>query len=110
MLTIITACSRKNNLKRVSESINFDLTDSWIIVYDSFKVGDSELLFVNNPNIKEYYHDTSGSRYGNSQKNFGLELVHTGFVYFLDDDNIMHPNFWKILSSLDQEYYTHLIN
>ena len=27
------------------------------------------------------------------------------FVYFLDDDNIIHPEFWNIIPTLDINYY-----
>ena len=35
------------------------------------------------------------SIFGNCQRNAGLDSVKEGYVYFLDDDNLMHPNFWK---------------
>jgi len=31
------------------------------------------------------------SRFGIKQKNYGIDLIEDGFVYILDDDNIVHP-------------------
>ena len=35
MLTIITPCSRPENLKLMRDSIDFDCIDQWIIVHDT---------------------------------------------------------------------------
>ncbi len=104
-LTIITPAKRIKNLHRVYESIfsncpvNMKLVWQLIIDYD-------EKVF-----ITEYGKNTLNSLYefdrtaitflpsadlglsGNPQRNEALESVHTGFVCFMDDDNIMHPDY-----------------
>jgi hypothetical protein len=38
---------------------------------------------------------------GHPQINYALSFIESGFVYVLDDDNIIHPQFWQILPTLD---------
>ncbi len=41
---------------------------------------------------------------GNTQRNYGLSFVEDdNYIYFLDDDNIIHPNFWKIAEELETD-------
>jgi len=103
MLTIITACCRQDLLSEVEKSIDFDKIYQWIIVYDSTKTV-FEHKYTDNPKVIET--DASGGGgWGNAQKNKGLSLVSDGFIYFLDDDNIMHPNFWKLYDTFDDQYF-----
>jgi hypothetical protein len=32
-------------------------------------------------------------------------MVNEGFIYFLDDDNIIHPEFWNIVECIDDNYF-----
>lgn len=38
---------------------------------------------------------------GGVPKTIGIKLVESGFVYVMDDDNIVHPDFWKLIDSMD---------
>ena len=107
MITIITPCSRPQNLKTISKSIQFDKIDKWIIVHDTTRFkGIYEQVFSNNPKIVEYgYFSPPGTCSGNSQRNHALRHVEKGLVYFLDDDNIVHPNFWTIVSNFDEDHF-----
>ncbi len=41
---------------------------------------------------------------GNTQRNYALSLVEDdNYIYFLDDDNIIHPNFWEIVEELETD-------
>ncbi len=80
-LTVITPCTRLENLPAMAESIRpgrrlFELY--WLVIFD----------------MGEY----PESRCGNDQRNSGLELVNEGWIYFLDDDNIIHPTFFDRLA------------
>ena len=100
-ITIITPCCRPDRLPKVFESINFDYVDKWIIVYDTSKDRTYTRIYTEHPKIIEAeFHDNGIS--GNDQRNFGLKYVTKGFVYFLDDDNIVHPEFWEVLPTLDE--------
>jgi hypothetical protein len=105
MLTIITPCSRPENLPYIYDSINFDKIEKWIIIYDTTKCINQNKLYETNSKILEV--KCKKSMTGNPQRNYGMRLVDDGFMYFLDDDNIIHPNFWNIIESLDDNnFYT----
>lgn len=101
-LTIITPCYRINNLQKVKESINFDFVDEWIIVYDATKVTENPNLFPAHPKIKEYIHTGEGIS-GNPQRNYALTKVSNPntSLYYLDDDNVLHPDIYNLLRVLD---------
>ena len=106
MITIITPCSRPQNLKEIYQSINWDKIHQWIIVHDTTKTRGIYDQVFNHPKIVEYGHmSPPGTCSGNSQRNAGLMHVTGGMVYFLDDDNIIHPNFWTIVNKFDEDHY-----
>ena len=94
-VTIITPCCRPQNLPKLFASINFEYVNNWIIIYDTSRDRSYTRSFTEYPKIIEAECDTIGSA-GHPQRNFGLNFVSKGFVYFLDDDNIMHPHFWQV--------------
>ncbi len=103
-MTIITPCCRPNNLYKVKESINFDYVNEWIIVYDGNKLKENPLLFRDNSKIREYIYDGSTEGIsGNPQRNFALKNINNTntYIYYLDDDNIIHPNLYKLLDIID---------
>ena len=104
MLTIITPCARPENLKLLEESLELDRV-KWLIVYDT-KNGPFTPRY-NHPNIREIGHPTPpGGRAGHAQRNEGMSHVVEGFIYFLDDDTVMHPGFWKIFPLMkDEEHF-----
>jgi hypothetical protein len=106
MLTIITPSYRQNLLPQIKESIRFEQIKEWIIVYDPTKTYAKKTLF-NHPQIRELHipYKQPWSRLGNSQRDFALELVESGWIYFLDDDNIVHPSFWEIASTAELPYF-----
>lgn len=106
MLTLITPCSRPENLHVMRESIQMDRIDCWIIVYDTTKTRGVYAPLFDHPKIHEIGHVSSPeSCSGNSQRNKALKLVQSGLIYFLDDDNIMHPNFWALLSRMELGHF-----
>jgi len=104
MITIITPCCRQKNIPFLFESIQFNKIDKWIIVYDTSKNREYKKIYENNPKILEVYCNDSGIS-GNPQRNCGINLVDDGFIYFLDDDNIIHPEFWNISDTFDSNYF-----
>lgn len=103
MINIITPCCRPKNLAKIYDSINFDLINTWFIIYDTTKNRKYQKQFKDHPKIIEV-ECSDKSISGNAQRNLGLKLVKDGFIYFLDDDNIIHPNFWYIVLELDINY------
>ena len=104
MLTIITPCCRQTNLPKLYASMAFHLVERWIIVYDTSKNRTYTKMYVGHPKILEVECDDVGLA-GHPQRNFGMNLVPDGFIYYLDDDNIIHHNFWYIVDTLNKEYF-----
>jgi len=103
-LTIITPSYRIDNLLEIKKSINFDYIDEWIIVYDGSKIMDNPNVFGNEENnkIKEYVYKGEGIS-GNPQRNYALSKITNPdtLLYYLDDDNILHPNLYRLLNNID---------
>jgi hypothetical protein len=90
-LNIITPCSRPENLDVISKSINIPRDQyRWIVVFDATEVPE------NVPeNCEAYAIKDVNSTSGNAQRNFALNLVTDGHIYFNDDDTIMQPELWN---------------
>jgi len=103
-LTIITPSYRIDNLLEIKKSINFNYIEEWIIVYDGSKIIDNPKLFENQENnkIKEYVYKGEGIS-GNPQRNYALSKItnHNTLLYYLDDDNIIHQNIYRLLNIID---------
>lgn len=98
-LNIITPCSRPQNLDVISKSINIPREKyRWIVVFDLPEVPE------NIPdNCEAYAIKDINSISGNAQRNFGLDLVTDGHIYFNDDDTIMQPTLWDEIKNGDLE-------
>ena len=101
-LTIITPCYRPDNLDKIKESINFSLIKSWIIVYDTSNDRTYTKKYEGDPKIQEYM--VSGGISGNPQRNYALTKVSDGLIYFLDDDNIIHPHFLELVPTFNEDH------
>lgn len=90
LFNIITPCSRPDNLPKLFESLKtFSDKLVWYIVHDSL---DKRCIFNNKFNwIKEFSFHLDGGVAGHAQRNFALDLIESGYVYQLDDDNLLHP-------------------
>ena len=93
-ITIITPCKNQENLKHLKESINFEIVCEWIIVYDA----ETKDFLFDDPKISEYTHFNELSVYGNAQRNYGISKIknENSFIYFLDDDNLVHPGLFNL--------------
>jgi hypothetical protein len=112
-ITIITPCYRINNLPQLKESIDFDYVDEWLIVYDGRKITENPKLFENDQSrekIREFvFKGTDEGISGNPQRNFALKQItkEETYIYYLDDDNIIHPDLYKLLDIIeDNKMYT----
>jgi hypothetical protein len=111
-ITVITPCTRPQNLQKMFDSLDFNYIEQWIIVYD-YKVLNSSTLETrfDHPCINEYYTSCEESVSGNYQRNYALSKIKNEncYIYFLDDDNIIHPELYTIplipgnFYSFDQE-------
>lgn len=96
-LTLITPCTRPHLLQLVHKYIQFDKVKMWYIYYDGSKGQNYQYQFLNHPQIIEKI-TTTPCPGGNVGRNKGIEQVQDGLVYFIDDDNIIHPKFWNYLN------------
>lgn len=97
-MTITTPCSRPDNLSKVFESINFDKINKWIISYDTSK-GRSYTHKFNHEKIIEIEANSDMEKdpaAGHFQHNAAMILVKNQYIYRIDDDNVVHPDFWNI--------------
>jgi hypothetical protein len=101
-LNIITPCSRPENLHIISESINIPKENyRWIVVFDLGELPDKKLI----PNNCEVYlHKNPNSTSGNSQRNYAIDLVNDGYLYFNDDDTIIHVDLWENIKNLNYDF------
>jgi hypothetical protein len=101
-LNIITPCSRPENLLTISKSINIPKENyRWIVVCDS-QILPHELITPNNCEV--HLHVNSASVVGHSQRNFALNLIEDGHVYFNDDDTIIHKNLWENIKDSNNDF------
>jgi hypothetical protein len=97
-INIITPCSRPENLEKISESINIPSENyRWIVVFDS------DHLHSAPENCESYFLKVDGSNVGNAQRNFAIDMIDDGYVYFLDDDTILHPVLWENLKEYEDK-------
>ncbi len=100
MINIITPCSRPQNLHTISKSINIPKDQyRWIVVFD-MEICDTDLIPTN---CIFLYHKDPNSISGNAQRNMGIELIEDGYVYFLDDDTILHPALWDNIKDATED-------
>jgi hypothetical protein len=98
---IITPCSRVQHLESISKTIPNECI--WVIVYDS-KYNDQILPYGD---IILRPKNVSGS-YGKPHINYALDnlkLTDSDWVYVLDDDNIIHPEWYENVASLCNDNY-----
>ena len=101
-LNIITRCSRIQNLNSVKKSIfttdKFSIT--WYVMFDTtiLKDIDSKILNeIQESGGKSYFINSIPGDTGHQMINKAISEIQDGFVYVLDDDNIIHEDFYESL-------------
>ena len=101
-LNIITPCSRPENLHTISKSINIPKTNyRWIVVCDMDELPPKEMI---PDNCEIFLHRDPTSVYGHGQRNYALDLIKRGYVYFNDDDTALHPELWENIRSVAADF------
>lgn len=101
-INIITPCSRPQNLHNISKSINVPNDRyRWIVVCDSDILPDIKYI---PDNCEIYCFKDINSISGNAQRNFAIDLVTNGYLYFNDDDTILHPQLWDSILELNNDF------
>jgi len=116
-LSIVTPCSRPDNLSAVAKSIKnhsnglpFDV--DWYIMFDG-SVVEAEIYELTVESLQPYkaYINiitdliaNKKSIVGNAQRNHALDQITEGFVYFLDDDNLLHHNCLPMVNKVFKDH------
>jgi hypothetical protein len=101
-LNIITPCSRPHLLPIVAKSINIPKQNyRWIIVFDGTSIPQIEDL---DANYELYNTHNPESVAGHAQRNYALDLVTRGHVYFNDDDTVVHKDLWENIKDLTNDF------
>jgi len=92
-ISIITPCSRPDNLDRIYSSFG-EFPYHWYIVYDGKIVKEPIHKFENDARVTEWSVIGDGCM-GNDQRNAALDRIDSTIdtmIYFLDDDTCFHPD------------------
>ncbi len=112
---IITRCSRLNNLDKVKESIfgDYGVDIKWYIIFDTARLKDipADLLFrLNDDRIQLHFVESNGSDYLYPQMGEIASKFNNGYVVIVDDDNIVHPQFFdEVENSIEESNDTHKV-
>lgn len=107
-INIVTAVSRPYNIPKILTSMERAVRDHpfrirWILVFDA--------PAIIPPTVKKVIADSTSVqvdcviyrggpfKFGVKQKNFGIDHIQSGWFHLLDDDNIVHPNFFRGLAA-----------
>lgn len=111
-LNVLTRCTRLHNLLRIKQSVfpsPFNIV--WHLIFDTttLKDIDAELLHeLQNDNTKLHFVKGDGTDYLYPQLSQIISTFDDGFVCILDDDNIIHPDFYNELNTAIQSNPTKL--
>ena len=101
-INIITRCSRLNNLLEISDSVfNTDrFKINWYVVFDRNiveKIDVDLLLKLQSLGVNISFEHSIQGDHGHQMINHVIDSITEGWVYILDDDNIIHPDFYERL-------------
>ncbi len=100
LINIVTPCSRPENLKAIAESINIPSRHyRWIVVHDADEFPNMETP----KEAEQHLYREEGSIAGHAQRNFANRLIADGYVLQIDDDTILHPNFWEAVKDCEED-------
>ena len=102
MIHLVTAVSRPDNLPRIQKSIARSLLRSnlkakWILVLDAGHALPPSVegrLREGAVEIEKLVYGGGRHPYGVPQKNLGMDSIKDGYYHCIDDDNIVHPEFF----------------
>jgi glycosyltransferase involved in cell wall biosynthesis len=114
-LNIVTRCTRPQHLTKVKQSIFttqlFDI--KWWVVFDTRVIKDVDAQFLTQlqslGGVSLFWEGVEGDM-AHSLLSKVIDQIDSGFIYFLDDDNILHEDFYTTLykeinNNLDKEAF-----
>ena len=108
-LHVITRCTRPENLRAVHKSFGENRV-IWHVVFDTSAIGsiDAELLFWLHSvatNVKFLKGEQGSYMYPLMNMIVDLDIPKNRWVTLIDDDNIMHPDYYEALREVDADKY-----
>lgn len=111
VLNVVTALSRPANIPAILASLESvaevpDISVRWLVVYDTpsqsewLPKGLREATASKIIKVVPLAWTRGPCRFGINQKNYGLDNTERGYYHLLDDDNIIHPEFFKKLAEV----------
>lgn len=105
---IITRCSRINNLEIISRTIFKDgFNIDWHIIFDTNSLKDipADLLKrLQNKNTFFHFAESNGNDYLYPQAGELASTFNEGYIVLVDDDNIVHKDFYeRVSNSMDED-------
>jgi glycosyltransferase involved in cell wall biosynthesis len=101
-LNILTRCTRLNYLSDVKKSIfttnKFEI--KWWLIFDTRNLKEIDIDFLESlqhVNCQVLYYKGDEGDFGHQLINKTIDQIKDGFVYMLDDDNIIHEDFYENL-------------
>ena len=97
---VVTRCSRVSNLLTLLDTVySSGVNVSWHIVFDTKNVKDIEVsLLARLYEVGAHLYFREGDGWGLSNLNDILKALPKGYVSHLDDDNLIHPEYYKVLT------------
>ena len=101
MIHIITPCSRPENLEYLRESIPAEC--KWLVMLD-YSTRKSNI-----PKGINVIRSNFGGAWGAPLRNAAIDYLqisasHNDYVYFLDDDNIIHPDWYQVVKDCNEDF------
>lgn len=106
-LHLLTRCTKLSNLRTIRDTIfpsSLDVT--WHIIFNTSIVKSFDDVLINELKqlpTKIYYAESNGVDYLYPQLSDIIDTINEGFIGILDDDNILHPNFYTSIEKTIQE-------
>jgi glycosyltransferase involved in cell wall biosynthesis len=107
IINILTRCYRIDNLFKIYEGLKTDLVNvKWWILFDTNiiqTIPTSILTFLTSINAEIRYAGGDSNSCGINLINNVLDEIKSDWIYILDDDNLIHENFFETISNLVSE-------
>jgi glycosyltransferase involved in cell wall biosynthesis len=103
-INVITRCVKLGNLRKIEESLR-GIPVRWWVLFDVNSVDqvDTDILYwLGNLGFSEIrFFKSDPKTHGSDMINLVLpEIPDDEWIYVLDDDNLMHPDFWNRISDV----------
>lgn len=101
VVNVVTPCSRVENLPELRRSLDIAQANTSHTILRWWVIADGQRVTAL-PRVSCYHSEivSADGLSGNPQRNRALDLISCGWVYFLDDDNLIHEQMLKALESV----------